>query len=117
MTEKPSRNEDEYFVLQEAELLRQQRARLRDREAETERRTHYMKCPKDGYDLMSQGFHGVTVDTCSHCGGIWLDAGELDVISKHGDHPGLLGRIFGDVMHSLRGERRDATSEREPNLG
>ena len=117
MTEKPSRNEDEYFVLQEAEILRQQRARLRDMEAEAERRTHYMKCPKDGFDLTSQGFHGVTVDTCPHCGGIWLDAGELDVISKHRDHPGLLGRIFGDVMHSLRGERRGATSEREPDLG
>ena len=75
MTEKPSRNEDEYFVRQEAELLRQRRAELRKQQAEQERHSHYMKCPRDGYDLASQGFHGVTVDTCAHCGGMWLDPG------------------------------------------
>ncbi len=105
MTEKPSRNEDEYFVRQEAELLRQRRAELRKQQAAAERLSHYMKCPKDGYDLTSQGFHGVTVDTCPHCGGMWLDPGELDVISTHEDHRGLLGRVFGDVVKSLRPHR------------
>lgn len=107
MTEKPSRNEDEYFVRQEAELLRQRRAELRKQQAEQERHSHYMKCPRDGYDLASQGFHGVTVDTCAHCGGMWLDPGELDVILKHEDHRGLLGRVFGDVVKSLRPGHRD----------
>jgi hypothetical protein len=116
MTEKPSRNEDEYFVLQEAELLRQQRAELRRKQAEAERRTHYMKCPKDGYDLTSEGFHGVTIDSCPHCGGIWLDAGELEVIAKHGDRHGFLGRIFGDVMRSLRGGHPETDTERGPHL-
>ena len=60
---------------------------------------------KDGYDLTSQGFHGVTVDTCPHCGGMWLDPGELDVISTHEDRRGLLGRVFGDVVKSLRPHR------------
>lgn len=105
MTEKPSRNEDEYFVRQEAELLRQRRAELRKQEADAERLSHFMKCPKDGYDLASQGLHGVTVDICPHCGGMWLDAGELDVISKHDDQRGLLGRVFGDVVKSLRPHR------------
>ena len=106
MTDKPSRNEDEYFVRQEAEILRQRRAELRAEQAAAERRSHYMKCPRDGYDLASEGFHGVTVDICPHCGGMWLDAGELEVISKHDDHRGLLGRVFGDVLKSLRGHER-----------
>ena len=38
-----------------------------------------MKCPKDGYDLSSSEFHGVQIDTCPHCGGMWLDAGELQM--------------------------------------
>jgi len=110
MTEKPSRNEDEYFVRQEAELLRQRRAELRKQQAEAERHSHYMKCPRDGYDLTSQGFHGVTVEICPHCGGMWLDAGELDVILRHEDHRGLLGRVFGDVIKSLRPGHRDAAA-------
>jgi Zn-finger nucleic acid-binding protein len=119
MTEKPSRNEDEYFVRQEAELMRQRRAELRNQEAEAERLTHYMKCPKDGHDLVSQGVHGVTVDICPHCGGMWLDPGELDVISKHDDRRGLLGRVFGDVMRSLRPGHRDdaAPSQGGGSLG
>jgi uncharacterized protein len=110
MTEKPSRNEDEYFVRQEAELLRQRRADLRKQQAEAERLSHYMKCPKDGHDLTSQGFHGVTVDICPHCGGMWLDPGELDVISRHDDHRGLLGRVFGDVVKSLRPGHRESSA-------
>lgn len=115
MTEKPSRNEDEYFVRQEAEILRQRRAELRGQQAAQERLSHYMKCPKDGYDLTSQGFHGVTVDICPHCGGMWLDSGELDVIAKHDDHRGLLSRVFGDVVKSLRPARSDAP--RSSDLG
>ena len=116
MTEKPSRNEDEYFVLQEAELLRQHRAELRRKQADAERRTHYMKCPKDGYDLISEGFQGVTVDSCPNCGGIWLDAGELEVIARHGDRHGILGRIFGDVMRSLSGRHPASDTDRGPHL-
>ena len=55
-TEKPSRNEGGYFALQNAELLRQQREKLAAAAAEAERKTHYMKCPKDGYDLVSSEY-------------------------------------------------------------
>ena len=52
-SEKPSRNEDEYFAREDAELLRKQRERAHAAAVEAERKTHYMKCPKDGYDLTS----------------------------------------------------------------
>ena len=74
--EKPSRNEDEYFAREEAELLRKERERAHAAMTEAERKTHYMKCPKDGYDLASSEYHGVQIETCPHCGGMWLDAGE-----------------------------------------
>ncbi len=53
MPDKPSRNEEEYFAKRDAELLRQQRASAKQAAAEAERRSHYMKCPKCGYDLIS----------------------------------------------------------------
>jgi Zn-finger nucleic acid-binding protein len=99
-TDKPSRNEDEYFVKQDAELLRKQRAEADAAAREAERRTHYMKCPKDGYDLASSTYHGVQIETCPHCGGMWLDAGEIEAVS-HEERPGLLTRVLSDAISSL----------------
>ncbi len=38
-----------------------------------------MHCPRctDGSTLAEVVKHGVTLDTCARCGGIWLDKGEL----------------------------------------
>jgi Zn-finger nucleic acid-binding protein len=99
-TDKPSRNEDEYFVKQDAELLRKQREQAESAALEAERRTHYMKCPKDGYDLGSSSFHGEQIETCPRCGGMWLDAGELEAVS-HEERPGLLTRVLSDAFSSL----------------
>jgi uncharacterized protein len=99
-TDKPSRNEDEYFVKQDADLLRVQRAAAESAARDAERRTHYMKCPKDGYDLVTSTFHGVQIETCPHCAGMWLDAGELEAVA-HEDRPGLLTRVLTDAFSSL----------------
>ena len=107
-TDKPSRNEDEYFAQQNAELLKRQREQADKAMREAERKSHYMKCPKDGYDLASSEYHGVLIETCPHCGGMWLDAGELEALSQNDDRPGILGRVFGDVMESLRRTRHPA---------
>ena len=69
MSEKPSRNEDEYFAREEAEKIARLRAKEERERQDAERRTHYMKCPKDGSNLRTIEFHGVQVDTCDECGG------------------------------------------------
>ena len=104
-TDKPSRNEDEYFVKQDAELLRKHRAQSDAAALEAERRTHYMKCPKDGHDLASSLYHGVQIETCPHCGGMWLDAGEVEAVS-HEERPGLLTRVLSDAFSSLGHSRK-----------
>ncbi|HSE42953.1 MAG TPA: zf-TFIIB domain-containing protein [Acidobacteriota bacterium] len=44
---------------------------------------HWMKCPKDGSDLKETDLsHGLLVDDCTLCRGIFLDYGELEDISK-----------------------------------
>jgi uncharacterized protein len=104
-TDKPSRNEDEYFVKQEAELLRTQRAQAEAALRDAERKSHFMKCPKDGHDLASSVYHGVQIETCPHCGGMWLDAGEVEAVS-HEERPGLLTRVLSDAFSSLSLSRR-----------
>jgi Zn-finger nucleic acid-binding protein len=100
-SDKPSRNEDEYFAREDAELMQKQRERAHSAAVEAERKTHYMKCPKDGYDLTSSEYHGVQIETCPHCGGMWLDAGELEAVA-HEDHPTVLGRVLSDAFAAFR---------------
>jgi ribosomal protein L37AE/L43A len=100
MTEKPSRNEEEYFARREAELLRQQREARQRAEVEAERRSHHMKCPKCGYDLITGAWHGIQIDQCTHCHGIWFDAGEAEGLVGDAE-PGLLGRALKSVMRGV----------------
>jgi Zn-finger nucleic acid-binding protein len=103
--EKPSRNEDEYFAQQNAELLRKQREKMEAAALEAERKSHYMKCPKDGHDLASSEYHGVQIETCPHCGGMWLDAGELEVVA-HEERPALMTRVLSEALSAFRGSDR-----------
>jgi len=103
--DKPSRNEDEYFAKHDAELMAKKRAEAEAAAREAERKSHFMKCPKDGYDLASSEYHGVQIETCPRCGGMWLDAGELDSIA-HEERPGLLTRVLSDAFQTFRQSRR-----------
>jgi Zn-finger nucleic acid-binding protein len=109
--EKPSRNEGEYFAHENAELLRKQREKLEAAAAEAERKTHYMKCPKDGYDLASSEYHGVQIETCPHCGGMWLDAGELEIVA-HEQRPALMTRVLSEALVAFQGaEKKRGTGQ------
>ncbi len=110
-SDKPSRNEDEYFAREDAELMRKQRERAHAAAIEAERKTHYMKCPKDGYDLSSSEYHGVQIETCPHCGGMWLDAGELEAVA-HEDHSNVLTRVLSDALSTFRRSPRPGGSDK-----
>lgn len=89
---KTTRNEDEYFVRRDAELIKEQRAKLDAERARAERRAHYMKCPKCGADLAETEFHHIKLDKCPECQGVWLDAGEIEML-EHVDHSNVRGFI------------------------
>lgn len=100
MNEKPSKNEDEYFARRDAELLRQQREAAQQAAAAEERKSHYMKCPKCGYDLITGEWDGIQIDQCTHCHGIWFDAGEAEALIKVSP-PNVLGRVFRAVVKGV----------------
>ena len=100
-SEKPSRNEDEYFARAEAEKLQKLRATEAAEKRSKERRSHHMRCPKCGGTLQGEAFHGVQVDRCPDCQGIWFDSGEIDVLLKEEDES-VFRRILTDVRASLR---------------
>ena len=87
---KPSDQEDEYFAREEIEqkhrLAMKQAHDLAEKTKEELKRLHYMKCPKCGMDLQPLKKGALTVDTCFHCRGVWLDEGELEHLQARGHH-------------------------------
>lgn len=81
----PRSNEEEYFARREAELLRQQREAMQKTAAEAERKSHYLKCPKCGFGLVTTTLQSVEIDQCPSCLGVWLDAGETEAMLKGND--------------------------------
>ncbi len=94
--EKPSRNEDEYFARLDADLMKERRARLDAERLKQERSAHYNKCPKCAADLKERDHHGIKIDQCEECGGLWLDKGELELIGEvDRKSSGFVQSIFG----------------------
>jgi hypothetical protein len=94
--DKPSRNEDEYFVKLDAELLKARRAKLDAERLAQERAIHLMKCPKCGGDLAEREMQHIKVDQCTECGGVWLDKGEIEML-MHSEESSV-GRVIRDLL-------------------
>lgn len=96
MSRRPSEKEEEFIVRMEyerkkkleqekhKELVQSERKRLKD--------LHFMRCPKCGMELIEIDYKAIKVDKCSKCEGIWLDAGELEAVSKM--EKGGLDKLF-----------------------
>jgi uncharacterized protein len=91
VVEHDRKREDEWFLENERQLLetaRQARLKREEQRAakeKAEERTrlkdlHFMKCPKCGHDMVEETVEGVSADRCTHCEGIFLDAGELEQV-------------------------------------
>lgn len=83
---KPSEREEEYIARKEYERLKkleeEKHKRLAEEEKAKLKEIHYMRCPKCGMELIEINYKGIKIDKCSECEGIWLDAGELEAVSK-----------------------------------
>jgi hypothetical protein len=97
MPVKPTDKEQEYFAQQEYEKLRKQaeehRRKMEARDREELRKLHFMHCPKCGMGLTTVRCRDVDVDACGACGGLWLDAGEMEKLTE--GKTGPVGGFFG----------------------
>lgn len=84
-------NENEWFKKHEMLLIttarREREKREKDAKSKAEaeeakrlRELHWMRCPKCGAVMKEIGEHGVRIDRCTSCEGIYLDRGELEEI-------------------------------------
>ena len=83
--------ENEYFRRKEQELIDRMKAKI----AEESSRSLEIKCPKCDGTLVETDFEKIKIDVCDKCTGVWLDAGELTLISEHDKETGWFGKVFG----------------------
>jgi Zn-finger nucleic acid-binding protein len=86
--------EEEYFHRKNKEALEKLRAQMAVSEEAKENGTSSMKCPRCDGSLKESAFEAVTIDTCDKCGGVWLDSGEFEEITKK-DKGGWFSRYWG----------------------
>ena len=91
---KPSRNEEEYFARENAELIQRMRAQS---DAERASGSSARRCPLDASLLAEREYHHVRIDECPTCGGVWLDKGELQILERVDEtsRRSFIGGLFG----------------------
>ena len=103
MPNTPSSAEEEYFKQEELRKLREQSkvtaSAMEEQDREKLKELHWMHCPKCGLDLTEVKYMGVQVDTCFHCGGMYLDKGEIDKILSH-EEPGMMKKMVRSFFHT-----------------
>jgi len=93
MVDQDNKREDEWFLRNEKQLLetaraarlkREQERAAKEKAEETKRLKdlHFMKCPKCGHDMKEEKLENVAADRCTHCEGIFFDAGELEQVFR-----------------------------------
>ena len=84
--------EEEYIRRHERETLDKLRERLRA-EAEAAGKEPARQCPLGHGALAEVRHEEVVIDRCDTCGGVWLDAGELELLTKHTAEGGWFSRF------------------------
>ena len=74
--------EDAYFHQKDLDLIEKKRSELdaqRERSVSTK-----IKCPRCGSDMAEVVLERVKIDRCTSCSGIFLDKGELEILTRAG---------------------------------
>jgi hypothetical protein len=78
-----------------------------------------MKCPVDNETLVMSERHGIEIDYCPKCRGVWLDRGELDKIIERSmaAEPGPAPAREPERRENYQRQERPYKKKRESFLG
>ena len=85
--------EEEYFHRKNKEAIEKLREKIKVAEAAKAAGTSSMRCPRCDGALKESTVEGVTTNTCEKCGGVWLDSGELEQLTRK-ESGGWLSGLF-----------------------
>ena len=86
--------EEEYFHRKNQEAIEKLREKMKVAEEAKAAGISSMQCPRCDGRLKESTFEEVTIDTCEKCGGVWLDSGELEQVTRK-ESSGWLSRLWG----------------------
>jgi uncharacterized protein with PIN domain len=86
--------EEEYFRRKDQEAIEKLREQMKASAEAKAAGTSSMMCPRCDGSLKESKFEEVMIDTCEKCGGVWLDSGELEQLTKR-DKGGWFSRYWG----------------------
>ena len=85
--------EEEYFHRKNQEAIEKLREKMKVAEEAKAAGLSSMKCPRCDGSLMESKFEEVSIDTCDKCGGVWLDSGELEQVTRR-EKGGWFSRLW-----------------------
>ena len=95
--EAPKGKEEEYFLQVQMEKLKRQADKYKQGKKAEElkklKELHWMRCPKCGMELKEISYRHIAIDECFSCGGVFLDAGELEQIAAKEGSGGVLNGL------------------------
>jgi len=94
MDERTRGLEEEYFSRKNKEAIEKLRAKIKVAEEAKAAGTSSMKCPRCDGALKETKFEEVLIDVCDNCGGVWLDSGELDQLTRQSETGGWFSRLW-----------------------
>lgn len=85
--------EEDYFRRKEQETIEKLRAQMATEQQAKEAAAAALQCPRCDGTLAEITVEDTQVDRCDKCHGIWLDAGELERLTKR--EGGWFSRLWG----------------------
>ncbi len=85
--------EEEYFHRKNKEAIEKLREKMKVAEQAKAAGTSSMRCPRCDGNLKESKVDDILIDPCDKCGGVWLDSGELEQLTKK--DKGWLSELLG----------------------
>jgi hypothetical protein len=85
--------EEDYFRRKEQEQVEKLRAKRAEETKLREAEGSVLQCPKCDGTLAAITFENVEIDRCNKCHGVWLDSGELELLTEQ-EESGVLSRFW-----------------------
>jgi hypothetical protein len=86
--------EEEYFDRKNKEAIEKLREKMKVAEEAKAAGTSSMQCPRCDGSLKENKFEEVLIDVCDKCGGVWLDSGELEHLTREPEAGGWFSRLW-----------------------
>lgn len=86
--------EEEYFHRKNQEAIEKLREKMKVGEEAKAAGISSMNCPRCDGSLHESKFEEIAIDTCDKCGGVWLDSGELEQVTRKEKGSGWFSRLW-----------------------